>query len=180
MTVKLLITKWCIVELCFVGLGLLVDCLWTCLQPSYSLQSIDNMLHSVLYLSFWACKHIVNNYWCCPSPTVIETRVSVVPTGKLKSLLEEISWSHEFFFGVDLDGFVLFCMKALHHIKKCLNFHVLSEWGKIGQRSPMTWVVQRLLTQMKHLYTCLAEKCPFVISLLTEFSCWSFEVRCNG
>ena len=106
MTIKLLITKWSIVELCFVGLGLLVDRLWTWLQPSYSLQSIDNMLHSVLYLSFWACERIVNNYWCCPSPTVIETRVSVVPTGKLKSLPEEISWSHEVF----LCGFRWFCI----------------------------------------------------------------------
>ena len=33
-------------------------------------------------------------------------------------------------------GVVLFDLKALHHLKKCLNFHGLYEQGKIGLLSP--------------------------------------------
>ena len=34
---------------------------------------------------------------------------------------------------VILIGFVLFCLKALHHMDKCHNFDGLSEQEKIGQ-----------------------------------------------
>ena len=50
--------------------------------------------------------------------------------GKLQKL-PEINDLHKFF--VFLVGFVLFCLKAFHHTKKCVNFDALSEQEEIGQ-----------------------------------------------
>ena len=53
---------------------------------------------------------------------------------------------------VFLGGFLLFCLKALHHIKKYLGYDGLSEQEKIGQQSPLNCL------KIGHLYEAFSYK----------------------
>ena len=94
-------------------------------------------------------------------------------TGRSKlQNFSEISWFVWFFWLV----FVLFkaflvLFEGRSPLRKCLNFDGLSR--QLGNTS--SWIVQRLVTDMKHLLPCLAERSSFVFSQQARILLQVFE-----